>query len=177
MIQLYRIHILRFVFFFLALIFFTLFQSSFVLHIMEANVAPQLWVILIAYLSIYHHFSLTVLMIYLTSLFYSTLTSFNFPQILILNSIIFLISQMSEKLNLKNAKIFFVYCALLTLVLPVAYWFITSVTSYEKNRSFDVIHLIAMVAFTYIFAAVIHFVFSKSELWIQDLDEQMEKRR
>ena len=174
MFQFYRIHVLRFFFFFFMLIFFTLFQNSFTLQIMESKVAPQLWIVLIAYLSVYHHFILTILMIYLTATLYSTLTSFGFSQILILNSMIFLIAQMSEKLNLKDAKIFFIYCVLFTLFLPFAYWFVTSITSYEINRSFSIIHLIVTAVLTYLSAIVIHFIFSKSELLIQFLEERME---
>ncbi len=162
--------------FFLVLVIFTVLQSSTILQSINPNVSPQLWVILIAYLSIYHHPALTVIMIYLTALFYSTLTSFSFAQILVLNSMIFLIAQMSDKLNLKNKNMFFLYCALFVLFLPLLKWIIVPFVVNELSRSFSIVNLLITAFLTFVSAAIIHFLFLRIESWIQYLEGVMEKK-
>ena len=176
MVHFYRLHFLRFFLFFLILVVFTVLQSSIILQDVSPNAVPQLWIILIAYLSIYQNPILTVIMIYFTALFYSTLTSFSFAQILILSSMVFLFAHLSDKVNLKNKNMFFLYCSLFVLFLPLLNWMIAPLILSEPGRAFSIIDLIVTALLTFVSSIIIHFLFLRLESWIQKLAILIERK-
>ena len=177
MVQSYKLHFLRFFLFFLILIFFSALQSSTIFQTINPNIFPQLGFIFIAYLSIYQNPILAICMIYLTALFYSTLTFYSFAQILILNSMIFIFAQVGDKLNLKNRSVFFLFCSLLVLFLPILNWIITPLTVDNQVRYFSIVDLLITSFLTFISSVFLHFLFLRLESWIQSVGVFIERNR
>ena len=138
MIKEYKLDILIFFIFTTLMMMFIILQSSLFMRGLSFGSPPQLWILFIAYFAVYKPPLLTLLMVYLTSFFYSTLTSMSFGKMLCLSSIIFIIPLFGKHLNLKNPKIFLIFCTVFTAVLPLLDWFISTLIPSQPIKHYPI---------------------------------------
>ena len=173
----YKIDILSFIFFIVIFELLVILQSSTWIKFSSFSVTPQFWVVLGAYTSIYKNPIQSIPMIYFISLCCSSLTSMHFGKILLLQSIIFLLaSGVRGFLNLKNTKMFILFCLSCTLALPLLDWIISSSISIQKTTPYAPLNWILTSLITIPPAGLLHFAFTKFDRWIQHLKIPKEEK-
>ncbi len=176
MIKKYKLDILHFFIFIAIMMIFIIAQSSPLIRSLSFDAPPQLWIIFIAYFSVYKPPALTILMIYLTSFFYATLTSMSFGKLLCLSSIIFIIPWLGKRLNLKNSKIFFIFCTVFTAILPLLDWFISTIIPLQPIKHYPFFGWILTIISTALCVILIKPLMFYLDHWLESLHLPFEKR-
>lgn len=173
----YKIDIFSFTFFIIIAEILAILQSSAWIQFSNFSVTPQFWIILGAYASIHKNPVQSIPMIYIISLCCSSLTFMHFGKILLLQSIIFLLAwSMRGILNLKNAKMFILFCLSFTLALPLLDWFVSSSISTQKTNPYSPLNWILTSLITIPPAGLLHFAFTKFDRWMQQFKIPKEER-
>jgi len=176
MIKEYKLDILIFFIFTGIMMTFTMIQSSLFMRSLSLGSPPQLWILLIAYFSVYKPPAITFLMIYLTSFFYATLTSMSFGKMLCLNSIILTIPWFWKHLNLKNPKIFFIFCTFFTALLPLLDWMISALIPLQPIQHYPLSGWLLTIINTAIAVLLLKPLIFHLDLWLESLRLPFEKR-
>ena len=176
MIDNYRLDILNFLFFSLILMIFSTLQSSPFFQSLSLNSPPQIWIIFTAYCAVYKHPALAVFITYLSSFFYSSLTSESFGKLLCFHSIIFLLYFSLRNLNLKDKKIFFISCLSICLLLPFMDWMLSNFIAVQTPYTSSTFRWMASAFFTVLTFFIIIPLLSKIDFWTERLKIPPEKR-
>ena len=176
MIKEYKLDILQFLIFLSLMMIFVIAQSSPIMRSLSFDSPPQLWVIFIAYFSVYKPQSLALLMIYLTSFFYATLTSMSFGKLLLLSILIFALSWAGKPLNLKNLKIFFIFCTAFTAFLPLVDWTLSSLTPLQPAKHYSLLGWTLTIINTALCVILIKPLMFHLDRWVDSLRLPFEKR-
>ena len=176
MIKEYKLDILIFLIFASIMMMFIMAQSSLFIKSFSLGSPPQLWILLIAYFSVYKPPTLTLLMIYFTSFFYSTLTSMSFGKMLCLSSIIFIIPWFGKHLNLKNPKIFFIFCTVFTSFFPLLDWIISTLIPLQPTPYYPLFGWFLTIINTAIAVLLLKPLIFHLDRWLESLRLPFEKR-
>lgn len=176
MIKKYKLDILHFFIFTAIMMMLIIVQSSPLMRNLSLEAPPQLWIIFIAYFSVYKPPTLTILMIYLTSFFYATLTSMSFGKLLCLSAIIFIIPWLGKRLNLKNSKIFFIFCTAFTGALPLTDWLISTMIPLQPIKYYPFFGWILTIISTALCVILIKPLMFHLDHWLESLRLPFEKR-
>ncbi|MDE0151885.1 MAG: hypothetical protein OXK80_05260 [Bdellovibrionales bacterium] len=176
MIKEYKLDILIFFIFASIMMVFIIAQSSLFINNLSLGSPPQLWILLIAYFSVYKPPVPALLMIYLTSFFYSTLTSMSFGKMLFLSSILFTIPWFGKHLNLKNRKIFFIFCTSFTTLLPLLDWLISTMIPLQPIQHYPIFGWLLTIVNTSIAVLLLKPLIFHLDRWLESLRLPFEKR-
>ena len=176
MIKQYKLDILHFFIFILLITAFVIIQSSLIVRSLSFNSPPQLWIIFIAYFSVYKPPAFTISMIYLTSFFYTTLTSMSFGKLLFLSSFIFIVSRLGKHFDLKNPKIFFLFCTGCTVLLPLADGLLSAVIPLQSAKHYPFFGWILTIISTALCVILVKPLMSHLDHWLESLHLPFEKR-
>ena len=176
MIKEYKLDILIFVIFTAIMMMFIIAQSSLFVQGLSFGFPPQLWILFIAYFAVYKSPTLTIIMIYLTSFFYATLTSMSFGKMLFLNSVIFMIPLFGKHLNLKNPKIFFIFCTVFTAALPLMDWLIAALIPLQSIKYYPLFGWFLTIINTAVCVILIKPLMFHLDRWLESLRLPFEKR-
>ena len=176
MIKKYKLDILIFFIFTAIMMVFIIVQSSLYMRGLSFDSPPQLWILFIAYFAVYKPPLLTLIMIYLTSFFYSTLTSMSFGKMLCLSSIIFIIPLFGKHLNLKNSKIFLIFCTACTAVLPLLDWLIAVSIPLQPIKHYPLFEWLLTIINTAVCVILIKPLMFHLDRWLKSLQMPFEKR-
>lgn len=176
MIKKYRLDILHFFIFTSIMMIFIIVQSSPLVRGLSFDAPPQLWIFFIAYFAVYKSPAFTLLMIYLTSFFYATLTSMSFGKLLCLSTIIFIIPWIGKRLNLKNQKIFFIFCITFTALLPLLDWIISTLIPLQPTKHYPFFGWILTIITTAASVILLKPPILHLDQWLESLHLPLEKR-
>ena len=155
---------------------FVIVQSSPIIRSLSFDSPPQFWIIFISYFSVYKPPAFTVVMIYLMSFFYATLTSMSFGQLLFLSAFIFIISRLGKHFNLKNPKIFFIFCTVCTALLPLADGALSAVIPMQSAKYYPFFGWILTIINTALCVILIRPLMFHLDRWLESLHLPFEKR-
>lgn len=177
MIEKYRIEFFNFMAFALFAVFLTTVQSSLWFKFQSISLTPHFWIILIAYFSILKPSFQSIVMIYLSSFFYSSLSSMHFGKILCFQALIFLISWTGQDLlNLKNKKIFVLFCFAYSLLLPLYDWILSTIIPIQTFSSYTFLTWFVSSILMLPFASGLYWCFKKIDLFFLELKNPLEDR-
>ena len=172
MIEKYKLHILSFLFFSLSLVSALILQSSFWPEVFGTQVIPQFWLIISAYFCVYKGPVKAVVMIYFISIFFAGASAISFGKILCFNSVIYIISWILSPFNLKDIKVFILFCGASTLILPFIDIILSAVIAVQPFHTYSIFSWAAAAALTAIFSAAGLLLFLKFDSWINKLNSQ-----
>ncbi len=176
MIKKYKLDILHFFIFVFIMIAFVIIQSSPIVRSLSFNSPPQLWIILISYFSVYKQPPVAILMVYLTSFLYAALTSMSFGKLLILSSLVFIIPFLGKRFNLKNPKIFLIFCTVCTALLPLADEVISAMIPLQSAKHYPFFRWILTTINTALCVILIKPLMFHLDHWLESLHLPFEKR-
>lgn len=176
MIKEYKLDIFSFFIFAAIMMVFIILQSSLLIRGLSFGSPPQLWILFVAYFAVYKPPSLTLIMMYLTSFFYSTLTSMSFGNMLCLSSLIVIASFFGKHLNLKNPRIFLIFCTALTATLPLLGWFIAVLIPIQPIKHYSLFDWLLTIINTTVCVIFIKPLMFHLDRWMESLRLPFEKR-
>ena len=173
----YIIDILNFTLLTLTAVVLVVLQSTSWIQTTYLSTAPQFWVILTSYFSIHKNPIQSLPMIYIIAILYFPLTAMHFGKFLCFQAIVFLCAWIGGVfLNLKNKKIFILFCLFYTLALPILDFIISSLTSIRWTYTYSFFNWVLTALLTAGFAFPLHFLLTKLDHSIQLLKIPKEKR-
>ena len=173
----YILDTLNFTLLALTVVFLAVLQSASWIQTTYLFTVPQFWIILTFYFSIHKNPIQSLPMIYIIAILYFPLTSMHFGKFLCFQAIVFLCAWIGGVfLNLKNKKVFILFCLFYTLALPILDFIISSLTSIRWTYTYSFFNWVLTALLTASFAFPLHFLLTKLDRCIQLLKIPKEQR-
>ena len=154
MIKKYRWNILNFFVFLLIAVLLFIVQSAVWPGIFGPSATPQFWLVISVYFAVHKSPLSALLMMYCISWMYSSATQMAFGKILAINGIIILTAWILQMFNLKNMKIFILFCLGIILFFPLLDWLLSALSGESYLHPYRVFHWLAVSLLTTLWAAL-----------------------